>query len=346
MAPLAASGSLAGTPAQGYASDQRSGPGHAKPSGSGAEARAAPLSGGHDHGVTIARRARRHSVPLALLAAAMGLVAIGEAVGGTITGSLALLADAAHAMTDVLSLSLALAATWMVARASASPQKTFGYYRAEILAAFANAVLLGVLAVFIVIEAIERAAGGAIIDGAQTATIGVVVLGLETVGLFVLHRIQGESLNARSAFLHLLGDATSTMGVIVAGVVIAVAGNGWAWLDAAVSFGIAALLGFWAIRLIQETSHILMEGTPPELDPALIRTTMESIEGVESVHDLHVWSLTSGFHSLSAHVVADHCDPHPNVASGVREMLERVYDLGHVTVQLEDPCNPCTDVHD
>lgn len=300
----------------------------------------------HDHGAAATLRARKHRWPLAFMAVAMGMVAIAEAIGGWMTGSLALLADAAHAMTDVLSLGLALLATWIVSRAAASPSKSFGYYRAEILAAFANAVFLGVLAVFIVIEALERATGGHEVDGARTAIIATGILALEIVGLVVLHRMQGESLNIRSAFLHLLGDAASTAGVIAAGTLIAYGGDAWLWLDPAVSVGISLLLGFWALRLIQETGHILMEGTPPELDPEAIRAMLRQIDGVDQVHDLHVWSLTSGFHSMSVHVVADHVDPKPAIAERARERLGAEFDIGHVTIQLEDPRDPCASGHD
>ncbi len=301
--------------------------------------------GGHRHGALATERARRHRAPLALLAAAMGIIAAVEAVGGWITGSLALLADAAHALTDTLAVGLSLLAVSVVSRAAESATKSFGYYRAEILAAFANAVFLGVLAVFIVIEAVERLLSPEPVQGGAAAVIAILILGVEAMGLVALRNVQGESLNARSAFLHLLGDVMSTIGVAGAGALIHFGGTGFLWVDATVSIAIALLLGFWALRLLQDTGHILMEGTPPELDPERIRRAALEVGGVQGVHDLHVWSLTSGLHSMSAHVVADHCDPNPELVRRLRERMHRDFDLGHVTIQLEDPCNPCGEAH-
>lgn len=279
------------------------------------------------------------------MAIAMGTVAIAEAIGGYVTGSLALMADAAHALTDVLSLILALLATHLVAKSVESPKKSFGYYRAEILAAFANAVFLGVLGVFIIIEAVERSVDPVAVDGGHTAIFAGIILGIEMIGAFVLYRLQGESLNMRSAFVHLMGDMVSTVGVLLSGLAIAFLGAGYLWLDPAVSIGIALLLGFWAIRLIQETAHILMEGTPYEIDLDEVRRSVEGLDGIKEVHDLHVWTLTSGFHTMSAHVVADHCDPMPELGARVRTAVYDAFGLGHVTIQIEDPCNRCEGPH-
>ncbi len=282
---------------------------------------------------------------LGLLAAAMATVALVEFVGSLITGSLALLADAAHAVTDSLALFLALIATHMVTRA-AHARKTFGYHRAEILAAFANAVVLAALGVFIVVEAIGRLLEPRPIDGGLVTVFGSLVLIVEIVGMGVLSRVQKESLNVRSAFLHLLGDFTSTLAVIGAGLIIRFGGARFYWTDPVVSLLIALLLGYWAYRLIRESGHILMEGTPSEVDPEAVREFLEAFDGVKSVHDLHVWTLTSGVHTMSAHIVTDHERPRAEIAHMVRAQMASHFGLDHVTVQLEDPRHPCEAPHD
>ncbi len=303
-------------------------------------------SGTHSHTFAFhIERAKQHRWRLGLLAFAMGSIAAIEAAGGILSGSLALLADAAHSATDSLALFVALIATHVVTRA-AHAGKTFGYHRAEILAAFANAVVLVALAAYIIFEAIRRLAENRAVDGALVTYFGFTILVIEIVGLLLLRRIQGESLNARSAFLHLAADLVSTLGVIAAGVAIHLGGAAFYWTDPVISAGIALLLAYWAYRLIKETGHILMEGTPGDIDPDRVRRFLEGLEGIKSVHDLHVWTLTSGLHTMSAHVVADHFDPRPEIAQNVRTRLTSQFGLGHTTIQLEDPRWPCEGPHE
>jgi cobalt-zinc-cadmium efflux system protein len=206
-------------------------------------------------------------------------------------------------------------------------------------------VILGALAIFIIAEAIGRLVNPSAVDGYLVMLFAGVILAVEGIGIAVLSRVQGESLNARSAFLHLVGDVASTIGVLVVGVVIHFGGMGFSWLDAVVSGLIAALLVYWAFRLIRESGHILMEGTPGEIDPESVRREIVRIEGVREVHDLHLWTLTSGLHTMSAHVVADHADPRPDIAEAVRHHIKEHFGLKHATVQLEDPRRTCADTH-
>lgn len=280
---------------------------------------------------------------LGLLAAGIAVVIVAEVIGGILTGSLALLADAAHASTDFFSIILALYAMH-IARRMAGPAHSFGFMRAEILAAFVNALLLGALGFFIVVEAVERFLSPRDVDGLLVSYFGLGIMVVEIVGALLLHRVQGESLNIRSAFLHLIGDLVATAGVVVSGVAIHFTGA--TWLDPAVSIGIAGILGYWAYRLVKESSHILMEGVPEEIDLEALRSRLRSLRGVQEVHDLHVWTLTSGVYSMSVHVVADHCDPSHDLVSDVREAVESGYGLTHVTVQLEDPHHHCGEEHD
>jgi cobalt-zinc-cadmium efflux system protein len=163
--------------------------------------------------------------------------------------------------------------------------------------------------------------------------------------LTMLYRVKSESLNLKSAFFHLLGDLMATIGVLLSGLAIGFGGDNWLWLDPFMSIAIAALLGFWAIRLIQETAHILMEGTPYEIDIDEVRRVVEAMDGIREMHDLHIWTLTSGFHTMTAHVVADHPDPSPSLGTQVREALYERFGLGHVTIQVEDPERPCEGPH-
>lgn len=302
---------------------------------------------GHAHGPTVSLRAverQGHKWRLGIIAGAMGLVAILEVIGGVVTGSLALLADAAHASTDVGSVLLALYATHVAWKAAASPHKTFGYYRAEILAAFANAVFLVVLALFLVVEAIERLREPSAVDGLTVTAFAAAIAGAEAIGLVMLHRAQGESLNIRSAFLHLVGDLASTIGVALSGILIHL--YGVLWVDPLITVAIAVLIVYWAYDLIRETSHILMEGSPREIDAEHVRRRLKDIKGVDTVHDLHVWTLTSGMNTMSAHVVADHRDPDPKLMMRVRARLLEDFGLEHVTIQLEDPEVHCGEAHD
>jgi cobalt-zinc-cadmium efflux system protein len=328
------------------APDAGQGPAHPAPADGNAQGGGGSAPPSHSHTFAFhVERAKKHRWRLGVMAFAMGTIALVELVGGLITGSLALLADAAHAATDSLALFLALFATHLVTRA-AHAGKTFGYHRAEILAAFANAVVLVALAVFIVVEAVGRLVEPRPVDGLLVTYFGVAILLVEVVGIVVLKRIQGESLNARSAFLHLLGDLVSTLGVITTGVVIHFGGAAFLWSDPVVSVGIALLLGYWALRLIRETGHILMEGTPVEVDAAQLREALVDMQGIESVHDLHVWTLTSGLHSMSVHIVADHHDPRPEIALVARRTMAREFGLEHVTIQVEDPRWPCEVPHE
>ena len=268
--------------------------------------------------------------------AASVLVCVLEFVGGWLTNSLALVSDAAHMLTDVGALALTLFALWAANR-PASDTKTFGYYRAEILAALVNGVVLWVLVVAIVTEAWRRFHAPSAV--AASGMVVIAAIGL-AVNVFVALRLRAHrhhSLNLRGAYLHVLSDALGSVGALGAGVVIAA--TGWTAADAVASFGIAALILTGSWQLVREAVDVLMEAVPQHLDLETVRRALERVPATEEVHDLHVWTLTTGHYALSAHAVVraapgDHasCDA---VLGAMAEVCKREFHIDHVTIQIE-----------
>jgi cobalt-zinc-cadmium efflux system protein len=257
---------------------------------------------------------------------------VAQFVGGLITGSLALVADAGHMLSDAAALALSLFALW-IARRPAGPRQTYGYYRAEILAALANGATLIAIAILIFVEAYRRLNEPTEVLGGAMMAIACGGLAINVVGLWLLHPSHGGSLNIRAAWLHVLGDALGSVGAIAAAVLIWA--FGWYWADPVASIVIAALVLVSSWALVKESVDVLMENTPKNLDIDQIRDAVVGLEGVADVHDLHVWSITSGWESLSAHVVvADGLD-HSMVLGQVRQLLNERFGIDHVTIQIE-----------
>ena len=288
---------------------------------------------GHSHAVTATGRHRR------TLIAVLGLttmIAIGEIAGAAITGSLVLFADAAHMAADAAGLGLSLLAAYMAARPP-TERRTFGYARAEILAAMANAVLLLGMATFIIVDAIRRLMSPPAVSSGLLIVFGVIALAANAVSLLLLRRGQAESLNLRGAFLEVSSDAFGAVAVIVTGVVIAATGFTRADAIASLAVGLLILPRTW--RLLRETVDVLLEASPRSIDLSEVRRHMTGLAGVRDVHDLHAWTITSGLPVLSAHVVVD-----PGVFHDGRcfTMLDRLqdclrghFDVEHSTFQLE-----------
>jgi len=288
---------------------------------------------GHSHAVTATGRHRR------TLIAVLGLttmIAIGEIAGAAITGSLVLFADAAHMAADAAGLGLSLLAAYMAARPP-TERRTFGYARAEILAAMANAVLLLGMATFIIVDAIRRLMSPPAVSSGLLIVFGVIALAANAVSLLLLRRGQAESLNLRGAFLEVSSDAFGAVAVIVTGVVIAATGFTRADAIASLAVGLLILPRTW--RLLRETVDVLLEASPRSIDLSEVRRHMTGLAGVRDVHDLHAWTITSGLPVLSAHVVVD-----PGVFHDGRcfSMLDRLqdclrghFDVEHSTFQLE-----------
>ena len=284
----------------------------------------------HEHRLEGDRRA---------LAGALALIAaftVVEVVVGYLADSLALLADAGHMLGDVGSLALALFAAWLGAR-PATPERSFGYRRAEILAALANGVALVLISIWIVVEAIQRFRNPVEPLGGWVLAVGVVGLALNLGAASVLHRRGSESLNVQGALRHVLADALGSVGVILSGAIVLL--TGWSYADPLVALGIAALVLASSWTILRDSIGILLESTPRGLDAKEIGRAMVEVDGVREVHDLHVWTITSGFASLSAHVlVSPDADCHAKRRE-LERVLEERFDLTHTTLQVDHAGN-------
>lgn len=255
-----------------------------------------------------------------------------EAIGGVLTGSLALVADASHMLTDAAGLALALFAIW-IARRPPTPARTYGYYRVEILAAMINALVLLTVAGGILVESWHRIRAPQPVLGAPMLAVAVAGLVANVVCAWLLHRGAGESLNVRAAYLEVVNDALSSLGVIVAAAVVLF--TGLTVVDAVVSAGIALLIVPRTWMLLRQAVNVLLEGTPPHLEVAEIEAAMTEVTGVRRVHDLHVWTLTSGREAMSAHVVVDDVRESDRLLDALHAILHARFGIDHTTIQLE-----------
>jgi cobalt-zinc-cadmium efflux system protein len=284
--------------------------------------------GGHHPGASIRRLALSLSITLGIMVA--------EAVGGWLSGSLALLSDAAHMLTDAGALGLALVAAYLAAR-PADDKRTYGYRRAEVLAAQLNVGALLLLAVWIVWEAIERLSGTAApIDLGLMAGVASIGLAANLAILWFLH--EEHTLNARAAFLHVVSDTISSVAILLGAAAMALRPD-LRWLDPVLSIAIAALILWGAFRLVLEITDILMEGVPRHLDVVAVTRQMSSADGVIAVHDLHIWTISSGLYALSAHVVvrADSVGRNDAILDAVKCGLRGSFGIDHTTLQIESP---------
>jgi cobalt-zinc-cadmium efflux system protein len=286
---------------------------------------------GHSHGVASARNRKRLAWTLALAAVYM----VAELVGGLMSNSLALLADAGHMLSDVGALALSLFALWM-AQKPATDRRTYGYYRTEILAALANAATLIAISVLIFVEAVKRFYAPEPVMGLTVMWIAAGGLAVNVIGLMVLHGGKDDSLNIRGAWLHMLTDALGSVGAILGGV--AVWAFGWMWADPAVSLAIAVLVLYSSWHLLRDSVGVLLEGTPAHIDLEAVRGAMLDVDGVEEVHDLHVWTITSGLDAMSGHVVVGERAlrrESGEILSDLHCMLHDRFGLHHLTIQIE-----------
>lgn len=286
----------------------------------------------HAHGPSesLSRPEQRRRLAWTLVLAATYMVA--EVAGGLWTGSLALLADAGHMLSDVAALALSLVALWLAER-PAPVARTFGYRRTEILAALANGTTLVVVAIFILIEAWERSAAPPQVLGLPMLAIATGGLLVNLLGLMLLHGGRDSSLNLRGAWLHLLSDALGSVGAMTAGLCVWL--FGWSLADPIASAVIAVLVLASAWTLLRETVDVLLESAPGHLDVDEISQVLASAGGVASVHDLHVWTITSGMVSLSCHVACHDDTPPTELLGELQGLLHDRFDIEHVTLQIE-----------
>lgn len=259
---------------------------------------------------------------------------LAELIGGLWTHSLALLSDSFHVFADTLSLILTLTATYLAMRPP-SDRHTYGLHRLEIFAAAFNSGSLMVICIWLIWEAIERLLHPQPILAKEMTAIALAGLGANTTVILLLRTHMGWSLNIKSAVLHVIGDTVSSVGVIVAGAIIAV--TGLFWVDPVLSLFITAVIGYHALKVAKEAAHILMEGVPYDIDTRMVRDVLEGLEGVRQVHDLHIWSLCSSCRYLSAHLVVDEetMKNSSPLLKKAQDVLSRQFNIQHTTFQIE-----------
>ncbi len=296
----------------------------------------------HTHSHSRERRSAKSLRNLKIALILTGAYMFAEAIGGWLTNSLALLADAGHMLTDVAALALTLAAIWFASRPATS-KKTYGYYRYEILAAFINGIALVLISLFVIYEAYERWNSPPEIQGLGLTAIAVGGLLVNLTAAYLLHGDHTHDLNMRGAWLHVMGDALGSVMAIAAGVLI-MAYN-WVWADAVGSVLISLIIIFGAWRLIRDSVNVLLEGTPSHINLTAVEETIRKTESVEDVHDLHVWTITSGMEALSVHVVHRETIPQTRLLNNIREKLHDEYGIDHLTIQLETPEEEASNLH-
>lgn len=289
---------------------------------------------GHSHADRSNTNARRLVVVLLLTATYL----VAEVVGGILTKSLALLADAGHMLTDVGGIALALVAMKLADR-KANSQKSYGYYRVEILAAVVNAVFLLGVSLYVLYEAYERFRRPPAVHSGPMLVVAGIGLVVNIASAYILKSASKDSLNMRGAYFEVMSDLLTSVAVIVAGVVMLV--TGWYYADPILSAGIGLFIFPRTWRLLREAVDVLLEATPADVDVAALRDGLSEVAGVAGVHDLHVWALTSGFNALSAHVVLAADATHDEVLASARSYLTTTFKIAHVTIQVErEGCAP------
>lgn len=260
------------------------------------------------------------------------LYLIAEIIGGLLTHSLALLADAGHMLTDVAGLGLALFAIRFAER-PATPERTYGFYRVEILAALANAVVLIGISLYILYEAYERFRNPPEVQSKAMLLVAAIGLLVNIAGIFILREGSSESLNMKGAYFEVLSDMLTSVGVIIAALIMLT--TGWYYADPLISAGIGLFILPRTWKLMREAVGVLLEGAPADVNLTALREAMGKVKGVAGVHDLHVWSLTSGVNAMSAHAVLVDGATHDEVLSAVQDCVTREFKIAHATIQVE-----------
>lgn len=296
-------------------------------------------SDGHSHDFRANSR-RSLWTALALIASFM----LVEIVGGVIANSLSLLADAAHMITDAAAISLALFAMWIASRPESS-SRTFGFYRTEVIAALLNALSMWLIAAWIFFEAYRRFFEPPEIQGTLVLGVGFVGLLANLAAAWVLKRSSKESINVEGAFIHVMGDLLGSIGVILAGILI-IAFN-WYIADPIIAIVIGILVLISSGRLLWKVLHVLMQGTPTHIDLDSLCQRMEQVDCVTGVHDIHAWTVTTGYDVFSAHVTADTSGDETSgqTLQALRDIASKEFGIAHVTIQLEKSQESCEEIH-
>jgi cobalt-zinc-cadmium efflux system protein len=282
---------------------------------------------GHDHQVGSGHR-RALGLALAITASFTAV----EVVGGFLTGSLAVLADAVHMLSDNVSIALALVAVWLAVK-PATPERTFGYKRAEVLAALANGITLVALAIWIFVEAIRRLESPADVLGGWMLVIAIIGIGVNLAAGAILYRARGNSLNVEAAVRHVFADLLGSIGIAVAAVVILT--TGWLQADALVSILIGVLILASSWQILRDATTILLEAAPKGIETRAVGERLAGAPGVVEVHDLHIWTITSGFPALSAHVLVGRGEDCHLRRRELERLLDEEFGIAHTTLQVD-----------
>ena len=276
--------------------------------------------------------------PLKFALIIVSAIMVVEVIGGILSNSLALLGDAGHMLVDALALGLSLFAMTL-ARKPATPTKTYGYYRVEIMAALANGTVLVLVSLYIFYEAYQRFLNPPLVQTPLMLLVATIGLVANLIGVWLLRRASHRSLNIKAAFWHIIGDTISSVGVIVAGVIISV--TGWYVADPIVAVFIGGIILWGGVRIVRESADILLEAVPRHIQLDKVTETIKNVSGVEDVHDIHIWTVTSDLHALSAHLrIKDQMvSRSAEIVKTVNQDLARYFDIKHTTLQIE--CKSC-----
>lgn len=288
----------------------------------------------HDHTHAHAHQPRASQRVLLTVLALNVIYMLAEAIGGWWSNSLALLSDAGHMLADIAAIALSLLAARFAER-PATPSKTYGYYRMEILAALANGVTLIVISLLICYEAWHRLRQAEIVEPKTLIAISLGGLAVNLISAKVLHGAHAHDLNLRGAFLHVLGDLLGSLAAVVAGALIL--WRGWLWADPLFSVVICVLIVYSSWRLVSEAVNVLLEAAPAHLNANAVEAAMRTINGVRDIHDLHIWTITSNRYAVTAHVIIAESENSYRILRELRELLASRFNLTHSTLQIEDP---------
>ncbi|GAE63850.1 cation transporter [Chryseobacterium indologenes] len=286
--------------------------------------------------------ASKHKKNLLIVLALSGTYLIAEVIGGIVTNSLALLADAAHMLTDVVGLLLAFIAI-KIGERKADPSKTYGYYRTEILAAVINAVVLLGISVYVLVEAYKRFQDPPEVQSTSMLIVAGIGLIVNIVGLMILRKDSEASLNMKGAYFEVLSDMLTSVGVMIAGVIMLT--TGWYYADPLISAAIGLLIFPRTWKLLMEAVHVLLEGTPKDVNIQELHNSLEKTPGVKDVHDLHVWSLTSSVNAMSAHIVKDEAYAQNQLLKTLTDQTTKNFKISHTTFQIEEEGYQENEVH-
>ena len=295
----------------------------------------------HDHGTEAGHETHNGRSRLKIAIIIVATIMIAEVIGGILSNSLALLGDAGHMLVDTLALGLSLFAITISARPATS-SKTYGYHRVEIMAALANGVLLAFVAAYIFYEAYQRFSEPPSIRVPLMLLVAGIGLAANLAGIFLLRKVSHDNLNIKAAYWHILGDSISSIGVIVGGILISV--TGLVIFDPIIAILIGCIILWGAVRLVRESVDILLEAVPKHINTEEVIGMLKGMTGVEEVHDVHIWTITSGIYALSAHLIIEDqsVSNSAEIVEAVNKEMRQRFNVTHTTLQLEcERCESC-----